>query len=75
MLNLETILDGNPKFLAGEFSALELSNIKLIELDPVGGVLTGGLHVGRPSLWAPVSCYVLVNHTCIFGLLCCVTCW
>lgn len=52
MLNLETILDGNPKFLAGEFSALELSNIKLIELDPVGGVLTGGLHVGRPSLWA-----------------------
>lgn len=31
-------LVGNPDFLGGEFSVLELLNVKLVELDPVVSV-------------------------------------
>lgn len=40
-------LVGNPDFLGGEFSVLELLNVKLIELDPVVSVLTVGLNIGN----------------------------
>lgn len=40
-------LVGNPDFLGGEFSVLELLNVKLVELDPVVSVLTVGLNIGN----------------------------
>lgn len=39
-------LVGNPDFSGGEFSVLELWNVKLIEWDPVVSVLTVDLNIG-----------------------------